>query len=196
MGGLGLTIFVLVIAAMLAVGVLYQWRGARLDARRFPPPGRLIDVGDTRLHADVTGAGPAVVLEAGIAATSLSWRLIQREVANFAQTVSYDRAGLGWSEASRKPRDVGQMIEELRAMLDRASVPAPRVLVAHSYGGLITLGYAARYPAEVAGLVLLDPVGVVEWADPPRSTSGHFEKESYSPDWARLCHGSASCVSR
>jgi pimeloyl-ACP methyl ester carboxylesterase len=166
MGGLGLTIPVLLIAAMLAAGVLYQWRGVRLDARRFPPPGRLIDNGEARLHAFVTGTGPAVVFEAGIAATSLSWRLVQPEIAIFAQTVSYDRAGLGWSAASSKPREVWQMVEELRTLLDRVKVPAPRVLVAHSYGCLIALGYAARYPGEVAGLILLDPVGIVEWADP------------------------------
>ncbi len=99
---------------MLVAGVLYQRRGATMDAQKCPPPGRLIGVGDTMLHADVAGAGPPVIFEAGIAATSLSWRLIQPEIATFAQTVSYDRAGLGWSDSSRKPREIWQLVEELR----------------------------------------------------------------------------------
>lgn len=168
MGGFGLIIFLLFIVAVLAAGILYQRRGATMDAQGCPPPGRLIGVGDTMLHADVAGAGPPVIFEAGIAATSLSWRLIQPEVATFAQTVSYDRAGLGWSDSSRKPREIWQMVEELRTMLDRVQVTTPRVMVAHSYGGLVALGYAARYPVELAGLVLLDPVGVDEWAHPSR----------------------------
>ncbi len=213
MGGFRLTIFstilasmVLVSAAILVVGFIYQWVGHARDVRLFPPPGCLIDIGGTRLHADVAGdtadgtdgAAPPVVFEAGIAASSLSWRLIQPEIAKFTQTVSYDRAGLGWSEAPNKKRseapnknwseapskkwsdalnnatsaasvgsrDIWRLVDELRALLDRLEIAKPRVLVAHSFGGLIATAYAARYPDELAGLVLVDPVGVEEWADP------------------------------
>ena len=77
-------------------------------------------------------------------------------------------------------------------MLDRVQVATPRVLVAHSYGGLVALGYAARYPAEVAGLVLLDPVGVDEWAHPSRFHRSSLRNGiSCSPDAARFCRVSA-----
>jgi pimeloyl-ACP methyl ester carboxylesterase len=190
MGGFGLTIFstilagmVLVSAVILVAGFFYQWVGRARDARLFPPPGRLIDIGGTRLHADVAGdttdgtndgSAPPVVFEAGIAASSLSWRLIQPEIAKFTQTVSYDRVGLGWSDAlnnatraaSVGSRDIWRLVDELRALLDRLEIAKPRVLVAHSFGGLIATAYAARYPDELAGLILVDPVGVEEWADP------------------------------
>jgi pimeloyl-ACP methyl ester carboxylesterase len=110
------------------------------------------------------------VFEAGIAATSLSWQLVQPEVARLTQTASYDRAGLGWSAAARKPRDIWQVVEELRRLLDCAGVASPRILVGHSYGGLATRAYAARYPGEVAGMVLVDPVAASEWSDPPPSS--------------------------
>lgn len=163
MGGFGLITAIAVIVLLLAAGAVYQIAGAARDARNLPPPGRMIE----GLHASIEGAGrPPVVFEAGIAATSLSWRLVQPEIARSTQTISYDRAGLGWSDACAKPRLVWNLVDELRQMLQHAGVPAPRVLVAHSFGGLIALAYAARFPSEIAGMVLVDPVGISEWADP------------------------------
>ena len=167
MGGLGLTLLFVVIGLVVAAGVVYQLVGVARDAKRLPPPGKMIDVGGPRLHVEIAGEGtPPVVFEAGIAATCLSWRLVQPEVARTTQTVSYDRAGLGWSDRARTPRSVWNLVEELRTMLDRAGVVQPRVIAAHSFGGLIALGYAARYPDEVAALVLVDPVPITEWAAP------------------------------
>ena len=155
------------IAALLLAGVLYQFAGRRLDATRLPPAGRMFDIGGARLHIDIAGVpGTPVVFEAGIAASSLSWRLVQPQVARFTQAVSYDRAGLGWSDPIPRPRDVATLRDELRALLIQAAVPAPRVIVAHSFGGMIALAYASEFPGEVAGLVLVDPVGIAEWRAP------------------------------
>jgi pimeloyl-ACP methyl ester carboxylesterase len=175
-GGFRLTIAIILIAILLAlplIGILYQRLGLSRDSRRFPPPGRLIDVEGSKLHADIIGNGsPPVVFEAGIAATSLSWRLIQSEIAKSTQTIAYDRAGLGWSETINKSRGLWRLVEELRALLDNACIAKPRILVAHSFGGLIALAYASRYPNELAGIVLVDPVGIEEWATPsPRAAA-------------------------
>jgi hypothetical protein len=99
---LEILIGLLALALLLCVaGAWYQRVGAIRDARRFPPPGRLIDVGGTRLHIHIQGdASPPVVFEAGIAATSLSWQLVQPEIARLAQTASCDRAGLGEARCS------------------------------------------------------------------------------------------------
>ena len=156
-----------VLLSILLAGVLYQLAGAAGDRRRFPPAGKLIDIDGGRLHFHVMGQGtPTVVFEAGIGATSLSWALVQPEVAKFTRTVSYDRGWLGWSDATQKPRSIRQLIAELRTGLDRVGIAGPRILVAHSYGALVALAYAARYPAEIAGLVLVDPVAVSEWSEP------------------------------
>lgn len=163
-------IFLAAIAMVIVAGLLYQQIGMLVDAYRCPPPGRRLKAGNLRLHADSMGEGsPAVIFEAGIAATSLSWRLVQPEIARLTRTVSYDRAGLGWSDTRWGSRNVWRVVEELHALLDRAGVRGPRVLVAHSYGGLIALGYASRYPNDVAGVVLVDPVAPSEWAPPSES---------------------------
>jgi pimeloyl-ACP methyl ester carboxylesterase len=169
---LPILIGLLAFAALLVIaGAWYQHAGAIHDARRFPPPGRLIDIGGTLLHINVRGDGsPPVVFEAGIAATSLSWKLVQPEIAGITQTASYDRAGLGWSRAARQPRGIWQVVEELRRLLDGAGIATPRVLTGHSYGALIVTALATRYPAEVGGLVLVDPVSTAEWSNAPPSS--------------------------
>jgi pimeloyl-ACP methyl ester carboxylesterase len=111
-------------------------------------------------------AGPPVVFEAGIAASSVGWALVQTRVAEFTRTVSYDRTGLGWSGPVRKPRTLEQSIADLRALLAAAGVAGPYILVGHSYGGLLVRAYAALNPQEVAGLILVDPVAVGEWTQP------------------------------
>ncbi len=157
-------------AAVLVAGATYQALGRARDKRRFPPPGRLVDIGGGCLHADERGEGaPLVVFEAGIAATSLSWRLVQPEVARFTRTVSYDRGWLGWSEPILQPRSIRQVVEELHALLERMGIRGRRILVAHSYGALVARAYAARYPAEVYGMVLVDPTAASEWAEPSES---------------------------
>ncbi len=130
-----------------------------------PAPGQLIDIEGCRLHLFQQGVGePAVVLEAGIAGSLLGWSLVQPKLAEFTRVCSYDRAGLGWSDKARKPRTVPQMVAELAALLRRANVPPPYVLVGHSFGGLLIRAYASLRPGEVAGLVFVDPVSLEAWA--------------------------------
>jgi pimeloyl-ACP methyl ester carboxylesterase len=174
-GGFGL-ILNLILAALGTAAFLslaaaiYQRAGRASDRRRFPPLGRMIDIGGTSLHVYTIGGGSSsVVFEAGIAATSLSWQLVQPEIAKFAQTASYDRAGLGWSGASLQPRTVWNVADELETLMDRADISKPRILVAHSYGALVAIACALRHPSEVAGMVVVDPVATREWSEPSES---------------------------
>jgi pimeloyl-ACP methyl ester carboxylesterase len=134
---------------------------------RIPPPGRLIDVGGFRLHLNCAGRGsPAVVLDAALGASSISWSLVQPELARTTQVCSYDRAGFGWSDAGPMPRTAGRMAAELRELLERAGVPPPYVLVGHSFGGFVLRIFAARYWGETAALVLVDPAHPQDWVTP------------------------------
>lgn len=134
---------------------------------KLPAPGRMIDVGGRRLHVQISGeSGPSVVLESGLAATSLTWALVQPLIAQFARVMSYDRAGLGWSDDAAGPATALNAVQDLETLLDRAGLPAPFVLVGHSFGGLIARILQQRHPELVAGLALVDPVVRDEWREP------------------------------
>lgn len=145
--------------ALIVLGICYQYIGAWIDTRTYPPQGTLVDVGGYRLHITSMGEGtPTVVLDSGLGHTSLVWSLVQPEVATFTRVCSYDRAGYGWSDAGPVPRTSQQIVKELHTVLHTANIPGPYVLVGHSFGGLNMYVYAIEYPEEVAGLVLIDAV--------------------------------------
>jgi pimeloyl-ACP methyl ester carboxylesterase len=153
-------LFLALLAVVVLSGLLYQWAGERRDAKRYPPPGRFAH----GLHVYETGGmGPTVILEAGISATSLSWRLVQNQLGASARVASYDRAGYGWSPARPGPRTLDNLLEELHQWLTASGLPAPFILVGHSFGGLMLRHYAGRHREQVAALVLVDPLEPMEW---------------------------------
>lgn len=121
-------------------------------------------IGKQRFHIVEKGAGPTVVLEAGIASTSLAWVTIQRELAKEANVIAYDRAGFGWSSRACGPRTLDNVVEDLHSTLREAHGSPPYLLVGHSYGGLIVRLFAKRYPELVSGVVLVDAVNTCEWS--------------------------------
>ena len=142
---------------LAVVGAIYQGIATHIDQRTYSPPGEMVDVGDHSLHIDCAGQGsPTVILEAANGGMSAHWAQVQQEAAKTTRVCAYDRAGLGWSEPGAEPREAKQVSGELHALLANADVPGSYVLVGHSYGGLYALMYAARYPDEVAGVVLVD----------------------------------------
>jgi pimeloyl-ACP methyl ester carboxylesterase len=117
-----------------------------------------VDVGGHGLQLLVGGHGsPAVIFEGGFGVGIASWSMLQRDVAEFAQTVSYDRAGIGQSDLGPKPRSAKQIATELHAALQKAGVKPPYVMVGHSLGGIFVRVFADMYPREVVGMVLIDP---------------------------------------
>jgi pimeloyl-ACP methyl ester carboxylesterase len=148
------------LALVLVSGLLYQWLGERRDAKRYPPPGRMV----AGLHVYETGqVGPTVILEASISASSLSWRLVQDRLGSWARVASYDRAGYGWSPARNTPRTLNNLVAELQRWLAASGLPSPYILVGHSFGGLMLRHYASLHREDVAGLVLVDPLEPMEW---------------------------------
>jgi pimeloyl-ACP methyl ester carboxylesterase len=147
-----------VLLILILAGWIYEPLAEAADAKAYPPPGQMVDVGGYRLHIHCTGKGsPTVVIESGWGDMSASWGWVQPEVARTTRICTYDRAGMGWSEASPQPRTAREFAKELHTLLANAHEPGPYVLVGHSMGGYTVRVYAHDYPEEVAGLVFIDP---------------------------------------
>jgi pimeloyl-ACP methyl ester carboxylesterase len=118
----------------------------------------MIDVGGRRLHLLRRGEGaPTVVLEAGGGGGSSTqdWPLLHR-VAPLAHVISYDRAGLGWSDPPPSPKTINAIAGDLGALLGAANEAPPYVLVGGSFGGLLVRAFCRLFPEKVAGAVFLD----------------------------------------
>ena len=151
-----LTLCGLVVAAT-AGGATYQWVATRRDLAAAPPPGRLVDVGGHRLHLWCVGQGaPAVVLDSGLGGSSADWGFVQPALAQVTRTCSYDRAGMGYSDAGPGPRTARRIAGELAVLLDRGGVGGAVVLVGASSGAFHMRMLATEHASRVAGLVLVD----------------------------------------
>lgn len=123
-----------------------------------------VDVGGYKLRMQVAGSGaPTVVLDCGFGDRLEVWDDVFPEVARFARVVAYDRAGLGKSERGPEPRSYTQIATELHALLHRANIAPPYVLVGHSLGGAYIRAFAHLFRDEVAGLVFVDPFNESIW---------------------------------
>jgi pimeloyl-ACP methyl ester carboxylesterase len=160
------------------------------DQREFVMPGTSYDVGGYRLHLNCAGTGsPTVVLENGLGETSPVWDRITSAAGRTTRVCAYDRAGQGWSGDAPTPQDGLQIAADLHTLLDRAHESGPYVLVGHSTGGAYALTYAARYPAEVAGMVLLDSASPYQFTALPDYAGSYAASRRLStvlPSLARL----------
>jgi pimeloyl-ACP methyl ester carboxylesterase len=129
--------------------------------------GMKVDVGGYALWIQCSGQGsPPVVLDAGFGNGASSWSKVQSGVAQFTRVCAYDRAGQGASDRGPNPTTSRQQVLDLRTLLTNARLAGPYVLVGHSFGGMNVELYARLYPAEAAGLVLVDAAHEDIYLDP------------------------------
>jgi pimeloyl-ACP methyl ester carboxylesterase len=148
----------LVILLILATaGFLYENISEARDRRFNAMGGKLVDLGGRKMHINCSGeSSPTVILNSGLGDSSLSWHKVQPEIAKFTRVCSYDRAGLGYSDPSSRPRTSRAIAEELHDLLQAAGVAPPYVIVGHSMGGFDVRLYTSMYPQEVVGMILVD----------------------------------------
>jgi pimeloyl-ACP methyl ester carboxylesterase len=119
----------------------------------------LVDIGGRQMNLICLGHGtPAVVFESGLGGHLLNWKAVQPAIASLTTACLYDRAGYGDSDPSRRAMTAQNVTDDLYWLLNKAGVQKPFVLVGHSLGGLYATLYANRFPSQVAGMVLIDPL--------------------------------------
>jgi pimeloyl-ACP methyl ester carboxylesterase len=139
-------------------GFTYEQVGRARDANQLPPRvGQAVDIGGRTLNLYCSGQGtPTVILETGGNSPGYAWLLLQSKMAVFTRACWYDRAGIGWSDPPSSPRTSATVAGDLHEALHRAGVLPPYVMAGGSVGGEYVHIYTARYPRDVAGLVLID----------------------------------------
>ncbi len=143
--------------ALASVGGIAESVALARDTTNSAMPGARYEVGGRQLHLNCIGAGsPTVVLENGLGETSPLWTAVTSQVAPTTRICAYDRAGQGWSTDTPYPQGGLDVVTDLHTLLTVAGEAGPYVLVGHSSGGAFAMTYAARYPEQVAGMVLLD----------------------------------------
>lgn len=157
-----------VVIGVVGFGAIYQALATSRDRRRFLSPGKIVQINGKNWHYQLMGEGlPTVIVDSGTGGTHLDWQSVQPEVAKFTRILTYDRAGYGWSDVSSEPRTAEQIVSELRQLLREVEIEPPYVLVGMSLSGLFTRLFAYHYPAEVAGMVLVDVAHERMYEDTP-----------------------------
>jgi pimeloyl-ACP methyl ester carboxylesterase len=158
---------VIIVAFVLLVQAVAQFLCIQLDARKFPAPGSLVRTTLGKMHVRQMGSGnPVLVLEAGIAASSLNWSILQPQLAELTSAYSYDRAGFGWSPSSGSECTLQRLSSDLHDLITALTLPKPYILIGHSFGAYIVRVYAQRFSDELAGVILVDPLTPEEWTNP------------------------------
>ncbi len=154
---LALTITALFVV-FCGLGITYEQYSRIKAEKNLRPHGELVDVGGHKLHYYKHGTmGPTVVFESAFdPAGHLQWFHLQKQISSFATSISYDRAGLMWSERGSNPKSSKFMAKELHTLLDKSGVSKPYILVGHSLGGAILRSFVADYQQDVAGIILVD----------------------------------------
>jgi pimeloyl-ACP methyl ester carboxylesterase len=184
------SVFVFVLAM---AGTMYQTASAEADRRNLPAPGNLIDVGRFKMHIYCMGEGsPTVILETLSGGTSSYWGWVQPDVAKATRVCVYDRAGRGWSEPDPEPITLRRTVQNLHTLLTNANIEGPYVLVGHSIGGIYVRQFAAEYPEDVVGMVLVDaghPYQFERYPDMGKEGESYLQMSAAFPILARLGAG-------
>ncbi len=156
-GKFALKILSVSIVMLLLVGFVYQSYSSYVDSTSFDKRGEMIDIGGYSLYVEDTGTGKVtVIFDAGMGDDSSVWNKVVEEVSQFSRVITYDRAGLGWSEESPHERDSKVIVDELHSVLEEKDITGTIILVGHSFGGVNMQRYALTYPEDVSALVLVD----------------------------------------
>jgi len=108
--------------------------------------------------ADWAGKGKNVISVHGLTANCRCWDVIAPAVAPKHRLLAMDLRGRGLSDKPETGYSEEHHLRDLKCVMDDLQLENA-VLMGHSLGGYISMGFAARHPERVAGLILIDAGG-------------------------------------
>ena len=127
------------IIIMLLTGAVCQRIMIEKEANILLPQGEVFNINNHNLYIHSTGSGRnTVVFVAGSGTPSsfTDFYKMQMELQPYARTVSFDKAGFGWSEKTDMPRTIDVLAEELHELLEKSGQTSPYILVGHSLASI------------------------------------------------------------
>lgn len=148
------------IVVLLLLSVLYHTYQLKNEAKKYPPPGKLVQVNNNKMHVYSEGEGYLTLVfmaGSGTSSPTIDFKPIWMKLTQEYRIVVVEKLGYGWSETSSSPRDIDTMLHETRKALDLSGKNGPYVLIPHSMSGLEAIYWAQKYPDEVKAIVGIDP---------------------------------------
>lgn len=173
--------FVFSIIFIVVAGFIYEQTSRLVAESKFSPEGEFTEVRDHKLHYVKKGTGsPTVVFDAGAGDGIFSWSKVQNKVSKYASTISYDRAGIMWSERGNNPKNSKQISTDLHELLIKSKAQKPYIIVAHSLSGLTLRSFISDYNEDILGVVFVDVSHPDQINRFPKETGLFFDK---TPAW-------------
>lgn len=147
------------IMIMLLIGAAWQKIMVNKETNALLPQGEVFSINNHNMYVHSIGSGRNTVVfveGSGTPSSFTDFYRMQTELKPYAKTVSFDKAGFGWSEKTDKPRNIDVLSQELHELLGKSGQSSPYILVGHSLASLEVIRFAQKYPNEVKGIVLLD----------------------------------------
>lgn len=148
------------VVVLLLLSVLYHKYQLKNDAKKYPPPGKLVQVNNNKMHVYSEGEGNLTLVfmaGSGTSSPTIDFKPIWMKLKEEYRIVVVEKFGYGWSEPSSNSRDIDTILEETRKSLKLSKENGPYVLVPHSMSGLEAIYWAQNYPDEVKAIIGLDP---------------------------------------
>lgn len=148
------------------------------------------DAGGYSLFIHCVGGGsPTIIMDTGTPGDASNWIVLLPDLQQMTRVCVYDRAGMGASDLGPKPNTSQKIVDDLHALLTKANISGPYVLVGWSFGGMNMRLYAYQYPNDVVGVILLDSSHPDQFrrfleALPPESASESAEAKELRSAWA------------
>lgn len=157
----------LIITCLVLLGLFTEQTLTLIESNEYEPPGQIFQVNGASMHLWCEGPdslkgnsdnqAQLIVLDAGAALFSTSWRRVMPHLAQQFEVCAFDRAGLGWSDKLPEPYDGISAAKQLNQLLVAANKNQPFIYVGHSLGGMLGRIYAGAYPEQLAGLIMIEP---------------------------------------
>ena len=158
--GIIVTIILFIVFIIIFALMINHNNQLKEEAREYPPPGRIVEVNDKKLHVYLEGEGNLTLVFMsghGTSNPTLDFKPLWKRMADEYRIAVVEKSGYGWSETSNSPRDIDTVLEETRKALELSGEKGPYVLFPHSMSGLEAIYWVQKYPDEVKAIIGLDP---------------------------------------